>query len=318
MKECSLYKRVLQEGIVTKTFSMYSFYKDNKDVTEYLYDVSGLSGLENPVAIMPPVPCIEMKEITESCFEQRKKEILCINKRTSAGVPVRIEDVMSQNETVIPFDSFFIEIGTEHRDESPYKDWSFAAVVHKAHEDEDGIYLMGFSLLSFLPNCRPCLCTIITFNWNKNTQRACLLTPKNYDAPIFNITTESLNLQIVAALQSMCSVLNWLTAKNVKLQAKEWDKKEIKWSKKATGKAITKHYTLVVELPAKSIGNKFTGERNITKALHLVRGHLAHYTQERPLFGRLVGTYYIPAHTRGKETDGIINKNYKFRIKKIS
>lgn len=43
---------------------------------------------------------------------------------------------------------------------------------------------------------------------------------------------------------------------------------------------------------------------------HLCRGHFASYTAEKPLFGRLVGKFWIPAHMRGKKDRGEIIKDY--------
>lgn len=49
------------------------------------------------------------------------------------------------------------------------------------------------------------------------------------------------------------------------------------------------------------------------EAAHMVRGHLKTYTEEAPLFGRHVGTWYWPPHVRGSETDGQIVKDYRVR-----
>jgi hypothetical protein len=46
------------------------------------------------------------------------------------------------------------------------------------------------------------------------------------------------------------------------------------------------------------------------RARHICRGHMATYTEERPLFGKYVGTYWIPAHVRGDKKHGEVIKNY--------
>lgn len=46
-------------------------------------------------------------------------------------------------------------------------------------------------------------------------------------------------------------------------------------------------------------------------AYHLCRGHFATYTAERPLFGRLVGKFWIPAHVKGKKEHGTVEKSYE-------
>jgi hypothetical protein len=46
-------------------------------------------------------------------------------------------------------------------------------------------------------------------------------------------------------------------------------------------------------------------------AHHVVRGHFAKYTPEKPLFGKYVGTFWREAHTRGDKTAGEIAKDYE-------
>ena len=54
------------------------------------------------------------------------------------------------------------------------------------------------------------------------------------------------------------------------------------------------------------------GEPNgIGRALHTCRGHFRTYTEEAPLFGRVVGTFWVPAHMRGYKRYGEIVKDYK-------
>lgn len=43
---------------------------------------------------------------------------------------------------------------------------------------------------------------------------------------------------------------------------------------------------------------------------HAVRGHLATYTAEKPMFGKYVGTFWKPSHVRGNADLGRINHEY--------
>ncbi len=43
---------------------------------------------------------------------------------------------------------------------------------------------------------------------------------------------------------------------------------------------------------------------------HTVRGHLATYTPEKPMFGKYVGTFWKPSHVRGNADLGRINHEY--------
>lgn len=47
--------------------------------------------------------------------------------------------------------------------------------------------------------------------------------------------------------------------------------------------------------------------------LHLCRGHFAEYTEERKLFGKYVGRYWIPPHVRGNPELGTVEKDYEVK-----
>ena len=46
-------------------------------------------------------------------------------------------------------------------------------------------------------------------------------------------------------------------------------------------------------------------------AHHIVRGHFATYTADKPLFGKYVGTYWREAHARGDRKAGEVAKDYR-------
>lgn len=52
------------------------------------------------------------------------------------------------------------------------------------------------------------------------------------------------------------------------------------------------------------------GEHGLRKALHICRGHFATYTEERPLFGRVTGTFWKAQHLRGTAESGAVVKDY--------
>lgn len=55
------------------------------------------------------------------------------------------------------------------------------------------------------------------------------------------------------------------------------------------------------------------GENGLKKALHLVRGHFATFSPDRPLFGHFVGTVFRSAHLRGKKDHGQVIKDYEIK-----
>lgn len=66
-----------------------------------------------------------------------------------------------------------------------------------------------------------------------------------------------------------------------------------------------------IKLPGgSSSGGEGTGEPGET-ARHIVRGNFATYTDDNPLFGNITGTFWRPAHVRGKTKHGIVQKDYE-------
>lgn len=74
----------------------------------------------------------------------------------------------------------------------------------------------------------------------------------------------------------------------------------------ARGKRVApRQYKTINIEPMKTVlrseGN--SEESGLKRALHICRGHFRTYSKDRPMFGKLSGTYYVPSHTRGAQTD---------------
>lgn len=81
---------------------------------------------------------------------------------------------------------------------------------------------------------------------------------------------------------------------------------------KRRGEPILKYHEIVID-PKRSYATNETSANKATEpsvAFHLVRGHFAHYTEEKPLFGKYVGTYWVPAHARGSRKFGEVKSTY--------
>lgn len=79
----------------------------------------------------------------------------------------------------------------------------------------------------------------------------------------------------------------------------------------------TRYYTLVID-PMRIVLQEEGGVRRngIKKALHICRGHFAHYATDKPLFGRYAGTFWRPAHVRGTVEAGQVVKDYAVKPSK--
>ncbi|MDQ2827742.1 MAG: hypothetical protein M3Y74_01645 [Chloroflexota bacterium] len=52
----------------------------------------------------------------------------------------------------------------------------------------------------------------------------------------------------------------------------------------------------------------------LERALHICRGHFATYNEDRPLFGKLAGTYWRAPHVRGRAVAGAVEKGYTVHL----
>lgn len=77
------------------------------------------------------------------------------------------------------------------------------------------------------------------------------------------------------------------------------------------GEPVVKYRTLQIEPMRKVLATEGGVAHNgIKKALHICRGHFSHYSEEKPLFGKYSGQFWIPAHVRGTAEAGKVVKDY--------
>ena len=84
---------------------------------------------------------------------------------------------------------------------------------------------------------------------------------------------------------------------------------------KRRGEPILKYHEIVID-PKRSLATSETGHNVATEpsvAFHLVRGHFAHYTEDKPLFGKYVGSFYHRPHARGSKKFGEVKSTYTVR-----
>lgn len=80
------------------------------------------------------------------------------------------------------------------------------------------------------------------------------------------------------------------------------------------GEPVTTFRTLSIEPMRKVLVSEGGLEQNgLKKALHICRGHFANYSEDKPLFGKYSGQFWIPAHVRGSQEVGTIVKDYRVK-----
>lgn len=125
-------------------------------------------------------------------------------------------------------------------------------------------------------------------------------------------STEEQLSQVRAAFGvAVAKFLNFLSCKNIRTIANDPPEKVQKKRKKQGKKPLISYYTLELK-QAKSYESE--GNKNLwSNRIHLCRGHFREYTEDKPLFGKLVGRYWIPPHARGNKREGVIYKDYSIK-----
>ena len=104
--------------------------------------------------------------------------------------------------------------------------------------------------------------------------------------------------------------LSLLNCKTISHEEREPPPKLSKKHAKKTGNPLRSYHVLRLDLLSMSKGSaEGTGEGG-KKRLHMCRGHFAKYTQEKPMLGKYVGTYWRPSHVRGQKKLGYADKDY--------
>lgn len=114
------------------------------------------------------------------------------------------------------------------------------------------------------------------------------------------------------AMMSLFAI-QFMNCKNVSLQENTPSDKFRKARFKRHGVEPVKYHTIHLD-PFGAV--KHTGEstgNGFKKSLHICRGHFSTYTEEKPLFGKYSGTYWIPAHVRGDKELGVVKSRYDFK-----
>lgn len=111
--------------------------------------------------------------------------------------------------------------------------------------------------------------------------------------------------------------VSFMTCKNVAVTVQEPDREFSRERKKAGLKPFVRYHTINIEPMKKVLRTEGQSETvGLKRALHICRGHFSTYSEEKPLFGRVAGTFWIPAHVRGSSKEGIVFSDYKVNAPK--
>lgn len=112
-------------------------------------------------------------------------------------------------------------------------------------------------------------------------------------------------------LHPLLLALTFMHCKNTKMKTVHPDAK-LRKKRAASGKTTSSYRTIEVGPIKKMLeAAKQPGDSGIQMALHRCRGHFKTYTEDRPLLGHAVGTFFWEDQVRGKKTKGEVKSDYK-------
>jgi hypothetical protein len=116
-----------------------------------------------------------------------------------------------------------------------------------------------------------------------------------------------------SALNPVLFAISLLHCKNIELSDLPPPSRQIRRLAERKGMEIVRYKTLVIEPFKKQVRHEArqAGESEIHRALHICRGHFREYSEERPLFGKYAGRFWVPMHARGSKEHGEVRKDYK-------
>jgi len=113
-----------------------------------------------------------------------------------------------------------------------------------------------------------------------------------------------------ADVQILLSAFSFAHCKNVQVAEAGRTSPPPRWTKELGVPSVKYSVVKIDTRMSKRTSGPHTDTGRHT-SLHIVRGHFKHYTPEKPLLGKHVGTYWWPDNTRGDSAVGEVKKSYK-------
>jgi hypothetical protein len=110
--------------------------------------------------------------------------------------------------------------------------------------------------------------------------------------------------------------LQFLNCKNIGIEGVYPSEKLNKKRQKKGKQELFTYHTLVLKPVGKT--QRSVPQHLWENRIHLQRGHFKTYTNENPLFGKIVGRFWWQSHVRGRNRDGMVIKDYEFDINEYS
>lgn len=125
------------------------------------------------------------------------------------------------------------------------------------------------------------------------------------------VTPSGIASELVNLLKPALLTLVFLHCKNVTTEVVTPDPALVKRRRERGRPPLCRYTTVQVHAFGNRAAPRATsGQRDTLQGHHIVRGHFKHYTPDKKLFGKFVGTYWWAMHAAGSKDAGRILKDY--------
>ena len=109
--------------------------------------------------------------------------------------------------------------------------------------------------------------------------------------------------------------ISLMHCKNVVLRGIDPPERLSKSHLKKTGYPLTSYHVLDIAPMRHILDTEGEAQtKGLRHALHICRGHFKTFTEDAPLFGKHIGTYWWPSYVRGSAEEGVVEKDYRVRL----
>lgn len=210
---------------------------------------------------------------------------------------------------ILPFDSMWMEWETPEEVNFHGKPMKRPTRYHEAamlnQHDAEGGRVLTAQLFVYVPAASRLMCSGVVIIWTDNSGRYIehkIAYPESVNPDLAEELTADLNVAYMA--------INLMNCKNVEIS--DGGAVRIQRSGRAKKKRVPalKFKTILLPGSSSSPGGKTNTVTEAEMARHRVRGHFKTFTKEKPLFGKLTGTYWWGWQVRGNAANGINVNDY--------
>jgi hypothetical protein len=130
-------------------------------------------------------------------------------------------------------------------------------------------------------------------------------------AGVMQTTKQELATTMLQMFYPGLLAVGWINCKNIRLETNHTNDRIARKRQRRGSFAGLSYEKIVIDGVAGQPTRSNREAHATGKRLHMVRGHFATYTTERPLFGRITGTFWRAWHVRGDADLGRISHEYQ-------